>query len=400
MTNVLSPSSAATPRRLIVLGATGSIGRSVADVVEHTSGQFEVEAVVGGSDAHALAHMAIRLKARIAAIADETALQDLRAYLAGSGIEAAAGSQAVLEAASRPADIVVAAIVGTAGVLPTYAAVQQGRRIALANKECLVCAGAPFMSAVKTYHADILPMDSEHNALFQAIADRPVSSISRMTLTASGGPFRDWTAQQIAAATPAQALQHPNWSMGPKVTIDSARLMNKGLELIEAHFLFGIEADRLDVLVHPQSIVHGMVSFDDGSVIAGMAMPDMRIPIAHCLAYPARVATRVKPLDLAAIGRLDFSAPDVIRFPALRLAYDVLRDGGALPTVMNAANEIVVAAFLAGHINFTAMNDIVKRVCDIAMRSHKNITLTAIDEALHIDAWARLEAKECVTTFG
>jgi 1-deoxy-D-xylulose-5-phosphate reductoisomerase len=299
----------------------------------------------------------------------------------------------VVEAALRPADLVIAAIAGAAGVEPTYAALEAGRAVALANKECLVCAGGPFMRAAARAKVQLLPMDSEHNAIFQALGGASPSTIDRMILTASGGPFRTWTAEAIAAATPKQALAHPNWSMGPKVTIDSAGLMNKGLELIEAYHLFGISADKLDVLVHPQSIVHGLVTFADGAVVAGMATPDMRVPIAHCLGFPDRVATRAKRLDLAEIGSLTFERPDFERFPALRVAMDALRSGGSLPTVLNAANEIAVAAFLDGRIGFHAIARIVAAVCEQALREGEGHEPETIEDALAVDHVSRERAR-------
>jgi 1-deoxy-D-xylulose-5-phosphate reductoisomerase len=388
-----------SPRRLVILGATGSIGRSVADVIENAPDLFSVEAVVGGQDAAALAAMALRLKARCAAIADPRSYAELCSLLSGSGIEVAAGETAVIEAALRPADMVVAAIVGTAGVRPTFAAVQAGRTIALANKECLVCAGGLFMAAAQAANAFLLPMDSEHNALFQALADRPIASLERMTLTASGGPFRSWSKEQIANAGVEDALRHPNWSMGPKVTIDSAGLMNKALEVIEAHFLFGLGADHIDVLIHPQSIVHGLISFADGSVIAGMAQPDMRVPIAHCLAYPQRVATKVPPLDLATLGQLTFSRPDLELFPALRLADHALREGGALATIMNAANEVAVEAFLGRQISFPTIYKLVEEVCLAMHRSGEAGAVAGLDETLRLDAATRLRTRSVLATF-
>ena len=344
------------PKRLAILGATGSIGRSCAQVIGAAPGRFAVASVAGGRDGSALADCAVKLGAEFAALADPAGYHDLKAGLAGSGIEAAAGAEAVVEAALRDADLVVSAIVGAAGLEPTFAAVAEGRTIALANKETLVCAGAAVMRMAKRAGAMMLPVDSEHNALFQAIGARDPDTIEMMTITASGGPFREWTAERIAKATREEALAHPNWVMGPKVTIDSAGLMNKGLELIEAHFLFGLPPERLDVVVHPQSIVHGLVAFADGSLIAGMASPDMRTPIAHCLAFPDRIASGVRPPDLAALGRLTFERADLRRFPALGIAIDALRAGGGAPTALNAANEIAVAAFLDRRIGF----------CDIA----------------------------------
>ena len=349
-----TPARSADPdtKRLAILGATGSIGRSCAQVIAAAPSRFAVVSVAAGRDGVALARCALALGAEFAALADPAGYDDLKAGLAGSGVEAAAGPEAVREAALRDADLVVSAIVGAAGLEPTFAAVAEGRAVALANKETLVCAGAVVMRAAKRSGAVLLPMDSEHNALFQAIGGRDPGTIEMMTITASGGPFRDWSAERIAKATREEALAHPNWVMGPKVTIDSASLMNKGLELIEAHFLFGLPPERLDVLVHPQSIVHGLIAFADGSLISGMASPDMRTPIAHCLAYPDRIASGVRPPDLAALGRLTFERADLARFPALRLAIDALRAGGGAPTALNAANEIAVAAFLERRIGF------------------------------------------------
>ena len=388
---------ATSPRRLVLLGATGSIGRSTADVIAHApEGAFEVASVAGGGDVAALAKMAISLNASFAALADPAGAGPLREALAGSGIRSGAGPEAVLEAALQDCDLVVGAIAGAAGVEPTHAALEAGRTIALANKECLVCAGGPFMRTAARAGARLLPMDSEHNAIFQALGGADPSTIEQMILTASGGPFRTWTAEAIAAATPQQALAHPNWSMGPKVTIDSASLMNKGLELIEAYHIFAIEAGRLDVLVHPQSIVHGLVTFADGSVTAGMAVPDMRTPIAHCLAYPHRVETKVRRLDLAAIGSLSFERPDFQRFPALRVAMDCLKAGGSLPTVLNAANEIAVEAFLAGRISFHQIASMVEQVCDAAVRRGDDGEPATVADALEIDRVTRRRAREAL----
>lgn len=372
------------PRRLIILGATGSIGRSTADLVANNP-DFEVEAVVGGSDVAALARMARRLKARHAAIHDERALAALRDALAGSNITSAAGEAAVIEAAERPCDLVIAAIVGIAGLKPTFAALQQGRTIALANKECLVSAGPPFMAQVAAQGVTLLPMDSEHNAIFQALNGRNAASIEQMVLTASGGPFLRWSAAAIDEADIAAALAHPNWSMGRKVTIDSAGLMNKGLELIEAQALFALAPEKLDVLVHPQSVVHGMVSFSDGSVLAGLSVPDMRTPIAHCLGYPDRLATSCKRLDLAALRSLTFEAPDYVRFPALQLAIDAMKTAQGLPTVLNAANELAVAAFLEGRIRFGDIARKVAGACEAALRHGEAKTPQTLAEALGVD---------------
>ena len=375
----------AAPRRLVILGATGSIGRSTADLIEGSPGAFAVEAVAGGRDAVALAAMAVRLRARFAAIRDERCFGALKDALAGTGIEAAAGEAGVVEAALRPSDIVVGAIVGTAGVVPTHAAVAAGRTVALANKECLVSAGAPFMRAVADAGTTLLPLDSEHDAIWQALGGADPRSVDRLIITASGGPFRTWTAERIAAATRDEALKHPNWSMGPKITVDSASMMNKGLELIEAHHLFGVGADKFDVLVHPQSIVHGMVSFADGSVTACLYCPDMRVPIAHCLAYPERLRTGVRRLDLAEIGSLTFERADLERFPALRVAMEALRHGAGLPTVLNAANEVAVEAFLARRVPFSAIARVAEAACENALADGMAGEPATIEDALAVD---------------
>lgn len=374
-----------TQRRLVLLGATGSIGRSTVDIVEQAPHAFAVEAVAGGRDVAALAELAIRVGARFAAIRDETLYHDLKSALSGSKVEPAAGAKAVVEAALRPADIVVGAISGAAGVEPTYAALAEGRTIALANKECLVCAGGPFMRKAAETRATILPLDSEHDALWQALGGADAKSVEKLIITASGGPFRTWSAEQIAAATREQALKHPNWSMGQKITIDSASMMNKGLELIEASHLFGVPAERLGVLVHPQSIIHGLVAFADGSVTASLYSPDMRVPIAHCLAWPDRLRTNAKRLDLAEIATLTFEKPDLGRFPALGVAMDALRQGGAMPTVLNAANEIAVEAFLAGAVGFPEIARIVGEACEKAARDNVAREPASIEEALAVD---------------
>ncbi len=373
------------PRVVTILGAAGSVGQSTADLLAAAPDDFVVAAVAGGRDARALARTAIRLRASFAALADPGGYGDLKDALAGTGIEAAAGASAVVEAALRPSDLVMAAIAGTAGVKPTFAALEAGRTIALANKECLVCAGAAFMREAALRGTRLLPVDSEHNAIFQALGDADTALIEVMTLTASGGPFRTWTREAIAAATPEQALAHPNWSMGPKVTIDSAGLMNKGLEVIEAHHLFGIEAARLDVLIHPQSIVHGLVSFVDGSVTAGLASPDMKVPIGHCLASPSRMATAARRLDLAAVGTLTFERPDLDRFPALRVALDALRGGRGLPTVLNAANEVAVEAFVEKLISFHDIARIVEQACDRALADGVAREPASVADALAVD---------------
>jgi 1-deoxy-D-xylulose-5-phosphate reductoisomerase len=339
-------------RKLSILGATGSIGKSTLDLVEREPDRFEITAVTAATNLEALAQIARRTGARLAVIADEARLSELQHLLAGSGVTAAAGEQALVEAATDDAELVIAAIVGCAGLQPTMAAVEAGRTVALANKEALVTAGALMTEAATKAGATLLPVDSEHNAIFQCLAGNHVDQVSRIILTASGGPFRTASAETLRAATPAQAVAHPNWSMGAKISVDSATLMNKGLELIEAHFLFGLPSDRLDVVIHPQSVIHSMVEFIDGSVLAQLGSPDMRIPIAYALAWPERMVTPAQRLDLASIGRLDFEAPDLERFPSLRLAREALEARGAAPIILNAANEVAVASFLADSIRF------------------------------------------------
>ena len=339
-------------RKLAILGATGSIGKSTLDLIERNPDRFEVTAVTAATNVEALAQIARRTGAGLAVIADEARLPELRGHLAGTDCRAAAGEEALVEAAAGEAELVIAAIVGCAGLRPTMAAVEAGRTVALANKEALVTAGALMTDAAARNGATLLPVDSEHNAIFQCLAGNRREQVSRIILTASGGPFRTASAETIGAATPAQAVAHPNWSMGAKISVDSATLMNKGLELIEAHYLFGLPSNRLDVVIHPQSVIHSMVEFVDGSVLAQLGSPDMRIPIAYALAWPERMETPAQRLDLASIGRLDFEAPDLERFPSLRLARDALEARGAAPVVLNAANEVAVASFLAGSIRF------------------------------------------------
>jgi 1-deoxy-D-xylulose-5-phosphate reductoisomerase len=354
-------------RTVTILGATGSIGRSTRAVIAENPERLQVAAVVAGRDAVGLARIARETGASFAAVADETQGEELAAALAGSGIRHGAGRSAVLEAVSRDSDIVVSAISGAAGLEATFAALTPGRVVALANKESLVCAGAAVMARASATGARILPLDSEHNALFQVLGAEPISAVRTMTLTASGGPFRTWPAQKIAAATLEQALAHPNYAMGAKITIDSASMMNKGLELIEASFLFGLGADQLEVLVHPQQIVHGLVTFRDGSVSAGMAVPDMRVAAAHCLGVDGRLdAPQSRFLDLVATGPLTFERADLARFPALRLAMAALAEGGAMPAVLNAANEVAVDAFLNRRIAFPAIPALVEAVCEQA----------------------------------
>lgn len=386
-------------RRVTILGATGSIGRSARDVILANPGHFAVEAMVGGHDAAALAAMARQLGARFAALADPAALPALREHLAGSGISCGAGESAVLDAVARPCDVVVAGISGVAGLKPTVAALKPGRRIALANKETLVCAGAFFMAEARRIGATILPLDSEHNAISQALAGRSLADVTRITLTASGGPFRSWNKSEIDSATREQALKHPNYAMGSKITIDSASLMNKGLELIEAHHIFGIGPDRLAAVIHPQQIVHGLVSFNDGSVIAGMALPDMRVPFADCLSDGERLVSGVAPVNLASIGTMTFDEPDLARFPSLGLALEAMAAGGAACAILNAANEVAVAAFLDGRLRFGEMANVVAMTCDVVAK-HRHNAPSSVDEALEIDHITRSVAHDVLARRG
>lgn len=378
-------------RSVSILGATGSVGRTCLAVMAENPNVFEVVALVGGHDVAALARLARETGARFAAVADERLGLALSEALAGSGIATGAGRQAVRDAAAMACDISISAISGVAGLEPTWVAISQGRAVALANKESLVCAGKAVMAHAAACGTSILPLDSEHNALLQALGGQDPATLGKMTLTASGGPFRTWSAQQIAEARLEDALKHPNWMMGQKITIDSATLMNKGLELIEAAHLFGLEADRLEVVVHPQSIIHGMVHFADGSVSAGLAMPDMRVPAAHCLSHGLGrrlSAPAARHLDLASIASLTFEKPDLVRFPALRLAWDALRAGGAMTAILNAANEVAVDAFLARRITFPAIPALVETVCERLLREHHEAP-ASLEAALAIDHVAR-----------
>jgi 1-deoxy-D-xylulose-5-phosphate reductoisomerase len=386
------------PRRISVLGATGSIGENTLDLVGRDPASYAVIALTGGHNTGRLAELAVKHRAELAVIADESRYGDLRARLAGTGIEAAAGADALIEAASRPADWVMAAIVGAAGLKPTLAAVRQGTCTALANKECLVSAGNIFMREVARYETSLLPVDSEHSAAMQVMGGGAPESIERICLTASGGPFRSWSLADMADVTPKQALAHPNWSMGPKVTIDSATMMNKALELIEAHHLFSVNAERLEVLIHPQSIVHCLVYYRDGSVLAQMSCPDMRTPIAYSLAWPNRMQAPTARLDLAGMGALVFEAPDEARFPSLRLARDVLAAGGSAGTVLNAANEIAVEAFLGGRIGFLAIGRLVETTLDRSAHL-AGLSPDSVDEVLAIDSEARAIALSLLLQF-
>lgn len=385
-------------RRITILGATGSIGENTLDLIGRDPDRYSVVALTGGEKVDRLAELAIRHRAELAVIADESRYEELRQRLEGTGIEAAAGRKAVIEAASRPADWTMAAIVGVAGLEPTHAALKQGTTVAVANKECLVCAGPVFMAEVRRHRATLLPVDSEHSAAMQILSRSPGVEIDKLCLTASGGPFRCLSRAEMARVTPEQALKHPNWSMGPKITLDSATLMNKALEMLEAQHLFGLPPDRIDAVIHPQSIVHCLVYYRDGSVLAHLSPPDMRTPIAYSLAWPERMAVPMAPLDLPKLGALTFEAPDPERFPALRLAQQALRTGKSAGAVLNAANEIAASAFFAGEIGFLAITEIVERVlsesAELVGREPSRI-----DEVIAIDEEARRRTLECLPAF-
>jgi 1-deoxy-D-xylulose-5-phosphate reductoisomerase len=394
----VTASSVDAPIRIIVLGATGSVGKSLADLIERNPDQFDVVALVANQNATALASMAKSLHAKSAVLADAGRLHELRDLLQGTGIEASAGEAAVLEAVEREAELVVGAIVGAAGLKPTMAAIKPGRRIALANKECLVCAGDLFMAKIRETGAELLPVDSEHNAIFQVFENDQVDQIEKVILTASGGPFRTFSKFEMATVTPEQALKHPNWDMGARITIDSATMMNKGFEVIEAFHLFPVSHDQLDVLVHPQSAVHGLVQYKDGSLLAQLGSPDMRTPISHCLAFPRRMEVPVKRLNLAELGTLTFEAPDLERFPALRLALESLKSGGAAPVVLNAADEIAVEAFLSGKVGFQAIPAAIEAVLEALDGEGRLGASTSIADVLALDLETRQKTAEWVNS--
>ncbi len=376
-------------KRLVILGSTGSIGQSTIDVVSRHPDLYSVEALIANSNVEALARDARTLRARSAVTADPARFQELKSLLAGTGIEAAAGEEAVVEHASKPADLAVAAIVGAGGLKPTLAAARAGTTIALANKECLVSAGELFMREAAKAGVEVVPVDSEHSAIFQCLERHNIGQVAKITLTASGGPFRTCPREDLGAVTPARALKHPNWSMGPKVTIDSATLMNKGLELIEAFHLFPVGLERLAVLVHPQSIIHSFVSYCDGSVLAQLGNPDMRTPIACALAWPNRIETAVEPLDLARIGTLTFEDVDHERFPSVNLCRSALKCGGSATTILNAANEVAVAEFLSQRIGFVAITALVEGVLAQADGDRMIAPLASIEDVWAADEYAR-----------
>ncbi|MGX7926419.1 1-deoxy-D-xylulose-5-phosphate reductoisomerase [Tsuneonella sp. HG094] len=377
-------------RTISILGATGSVGASTLDLVRRNRDDWRVVALTANCNVADLAALAREFAAEVAVVADERCLADLRDALAGSGIEAAGGPRAVCEAGARGADLTVAAIVGCAGLAPVMAAVEQGGTIALANKEALVSAGEVLTAAIARHGATLLPVDSEHNAIFQCLAGNRIEDVRKITLTASGGPFRTWSPAQIEAAKPKQAVAHPNWDMGAKISVDSATMMNKGLEFIEAHHLFPVGLDRIGIVVHPQSVIHSMVEYRDGSTLAQLGPSDMRVPIASCMAWPQRMDTPMGPLDLVALGTLTFEAPDEARFPATRLAREAAEAGGAAPAVLNAANESAVAAFLAGKIAFTRIALTVERTLARGLPPPPS----SLEEVLAVDLEARVRADE------
>lgn len=379
-------------RSVTILGSTGSVGCNTVDLLRRDPAAFRVEALTANRNVALLAEQARDLGARLAVIAEPELYGELKAALAGSGIEAAAGKTGLVEAAQRPAEWVMASIVGAAGLLPTLAAIQRGAIIGLANKECLVCAGELMMTEIRRCGATVIPVDSEHSAIYQVFDFANVDKVEALVLTASGGPFRTLDLAQMRAVTPAQAVAHPNWDMGAKISVDSATMMNKGLELIEAFHLFPVTAEQLDVVVHPQSIIHSMVSYIDGSVLAQLGLPDMRTPIAYALGWPKRMSSPAEKLKLCEIGELTFYPPDPERFPALRLAREALRLGGAAAAVMNAANEVAVASFLAGEIGFLAIAQVVEKT----MYDLSGCTIGSIDEITSVDREARAKTRDSI----
>jgi 1-deoxy-D-xylulose-5-phosphate reductoisomerase len=392
-----SAPSHAAPRGVTILGATGSVGQSTADLIARDPESYRVEALVAGNSVELLAEQARRLKAKMAVVANPQRYRALKDALIGTSIEAAAGPEAVTEAASRPAEWVMAAIVGFAGLAPTLCAARRGAMVALANKEALVCAGRLLTDAVKDSGGVLLPVDSEHNAIFQVFDAGQRPAVDRLILTASGGPFRNWSLADMAEATPAQALAHPNWDMGAKISIDSATMMNKGLELIEAHLLFGLPPEQIEIVVHPQSVIHSMVAYRDGSVLAQLGTPDMRVPISHALGWPSRIDGPAERLDFANLSPLTFERPDSSRFPSLRLAREALALGGFASTVLNAANEVAVAAFLARRIGFLDIARIVEEVLVAVGRMPG--TVGALQEIQAAEHEARRRAEESVKSY-
>ena len=384
------------PRRITILGSTGSIGTSTIDLIERDPSSYRVEALTAYRNVDLLAEQARKFDAQFVAIGDFDKYADLKKAMSGSNTEVAAGPEAIVEAAARDADWVMAGIVGSAGLEPTLQAARQGAVVALANKECLVCAGNLMLDEIARSGATLLPVDSEHNAIFQVFEFERRETIEKIILTASGGPFRTWSLEEMRDVTPAEAVAHPNWDMGAKISVDSATMMNKGLELIEAFYLFGLPEDRIDILVHPQSIVHSMVSYVDGSVLAQLGSPDMRTPISYTLAWPRRTEAPSPRLDLGKIAKLTFEAPDSQRFPALRLARVALKTGGSAPTILNASNEEAVAGFLAEKVGFPD----IPRIVEETLEKMSGSEIRSVDDVLMVDAEARRVARDLMSTEG
>ena len=377
-------------RGVTILGSTGSIGCNTLDLIRRNASEYRVEALTANRNVDLLVRQAIEFGAKLAVVADEACYDDLKNALSGTGIEAGAGPSGLVEAAVRPADWVMAAIVGAAGLQPTLSAIRRGCVVALANKECLVCAGDLVLAEVEKSGATLLPVDSEHNAIFQVFDFNQEKAIEKIILTASGGPFRERSLSEMEKVTPGEAVAHPNWDMGAKISVDSATMMNKGLELIEAHYLFNLPGERIDIIVHRQSIIHSLVAYVDGSVLAQLGSPDMRTPIAYALGWPRRIQSPSPRLDLAAIARLDFEAPDLVRFPSIRLARQALSGGGAGPAVHNAANEVAVAAFHEGRIGLLD----IARTVEMTLERMAGQTIGALEDVIEIDREARVQAME------
>ncbi len=393
-TSAMPGGSVHEPRRLSILGSTGSIGCSTLDIVSHHRDRFDIVSLVGNSNIALLAEQAREYDAELAVTANPDLYGELKQALAGTAIEVAAGREAVVEAAVRPCDLIMAAVVGAAGLEPTLAAVRRGTTVALANKECLVCAGELFMGEVRRASATLVPVDSEHNAIFQVLDARNTDQIERIILTASGGPFRTWTREQIANAKLEDALNHPNWSMGRKITIDSATMMNKGLEFIEAFHLFPANLEQIEVLVHPQSVIHSMVEYRDGSVLAQLGTPDMRTPISYALAWPQRISTPSPRLRLEEVAELNFEAVDDVRFPAVSLCREALKAGKNAPTILNAANETAVAEFLSKRLSFLDIVRVVEETLNDANRTGMQCALGSLDDVIQADEFGRRRALE------
>ncbi len=382
-------------RRVSIFGATGSIGQNTIDLIARAPDRYDVVALTGARNVDLLARAAIRLNADIAITADETLLEPLQSALAGSGVEAAAGQTALIEAATRPADWVMSAIVGAAGLEPGLCALEQGATLALANKESLVCAGSLILETAVTHNARLLPVDSEHSAVFQALVGEDMAAVERVIITASGGAFRDWPLEDLANATLAQASAHPNWDMGQRITIDSASMFNKALELIETREFFGVAPAQIEVVVHPESLIHAMVGFRDGALMAHVGPPDMRHAIGYALTWPERSDLPVERLDLAQIGALTFRAPDDARWPALRLAREVMARRGLAGAVFNAAKETALDGFIAGHIGFQRMAEVVEEVLNTLDPDLIDAAMT-LDNVRHADQMARHAAEQII----